>query len=40
LGPSGLPLGLQILGADGRDDAVLAAGAWCERVFPFSGLQD
>jgi Asp-tRNA(Asn)/Glu-tRNA(Gln) amidotransferase A subunit family amidase len=40
LGPSGLPLGLQIVGADGRDDAVLAAGAWCERVFPFAGLHD
>jgi len=40
LGPGGMPLGLQIVGADGKDDAVLAAGAWCERVFPFAGLPD
>jgi hypothetical protein len=38
LGPGGLPLGLQVVG--GRDEAVLAAGAWCERVFPFEGLGD
>ena len=40
LGPSGLPLGLQLVGPDGKDDAVLAAGAWCERIFPFGGLRD
>lgn len=40
LGPGGLPLGLQIVGADGSDATVLAAGAWCERVFPFAGLPD
>jgi Asp-tRNA(Asn)/Glu-tRNA(Gln) amidotransferase A subunit family amidase len=40
LGPQGLPLGLQIVGAFRRDDAALAAAAWCERVFPFAGLRD
>jgi Asp-tRNA(Asn)/Glu-tRNA(Gln) amidotransferase A subunit family amidase len=40
LGPSGLPLGLQIVGPDGDDKAVLAAGAWCERVLPFPGFRD
>jgi Asp-tRNA(Asn)/Glu-tRNA(Gln) amidotransferase A subunit family amidase len=40
LGPSGLPLGLQIVGPEGRDGAVLAAGAWCEPLFPFAGLRD
>ena len=37
LGPRGLPLGLQIVGAYGRDDALLGAAAWCERLFPFAG---
>jgi Asp-tRNA(Asn)/Glu-tRNA(Gln) amidotransferase A subunit family amidase len=37
LGPGSLPLGLQVVGA--RDEAVLVAGAWCERVFPFEGLR-
>jgi Asp-tRNA(Asn)/Glu-tRNA(Gln) amidotransferase A subunit family amidase len=40
LGPGGLPLGLQIVGPDGHDGAVLTAGAWCERLFPFAGLRD
>lgn len=38
LGPRGLPLGLQIVGAYGKDDALLGAAAWCERMFPFAGL--
>jgi Asp-tRNA(Asn)/Glu-tRNA(Gln) amidotransferase A subunit family amidase len=40
LGPNGLPMGLQIVGPDGHDEAVLAAGAWCERSLPFAGLRD
>ncbi|HXF67517.1 MAG TPA: amidase family protein, partial [Burkholderiales bacterium] len=38
LGPQGLPLGLQIVGAPGRDAAALAAAAWCEAQLPFAGL--
>jgi len=40
LGPHGLPLGLQVVATCGRDDAALAAAAWCERVFTFAGLRD
>lgn len=40
LGPHGLPLGLQIVGAFGKDDALLGAAAWCEEVFPFAGLSN
>jgi len=32
-GPHGMPLGLQIVGGAGRDGAVLAVAAWCERAF-------
>ena len=38
LGPRGLPLGLQVVGAFEKDDALLSVAAWCERVFPFAGL--
>lgn len=38
LGPAGLPLGLQIVGASGTDDTTLAVAAWCESRLPFSGL--
>ena len=38
LGPTGLPLGLQIVGARGDDDRVLAVAAWCERLLGFAGL--
>ena len=38
-GPRGLPLGLQIVGAEGKDGQVLAAAHWCERLFPFSPLR-
>jgi Asp-tRNA(Asn)/Glu-tRNA(Gln) amidotransferase A subunit family amidase len=37
-GPAGLPLGLQIAGAQHADDAVLGVAAWCEANFPFPGL--
>jgi len=37
LGPQGLPLGLQVVGAGGADDTCLAAAAWCEKHLPFSG---
>jgi Asp-tRNA(Asn)/Glu-tRNA(Gln) amidotransferase A subunit family amidase len=37
-GPRRLPLGLQIVGAEGKDDQVLAAAHWCERLFPFLPL--
>jgi Asp-tRNA(Asn)/Glu-tRNA(Gln) amidotransferase A subunit family amidase len=39
-GPNGLPMGLQIVGPDGHDEGVLAAGAWCERSLPFARLRD
>jgi Asp-tRNA(Asn)/Glu-tRNA(Gln) amidotransferase A subunit family amidase len=38
-GPRGLPLGLQIVGGEGKDDQVLAAAHWCERQFSFSPLD-
>jgi Asp-tRNA(Asn)/Glu-tRNA(Gln) amidotransferase A subunit family amidase len=38
-GPRGLPMGLQIVGPQGKDDQVLAAAYWCERLFPFSPLR-
>jgi Asp-tRNA(Asn)/Glu-tRNA(Gln) amidotransferase A subunit family amidase len=34
-GPRGLPLGLQFVGAAGRDGRVLSAAQWCEGLFPF-----
>ena len=39
VGPSGLPLGLQIIGRQGDDDATLNIAAWCETHIPFAGLQ-
>jgi Asp-tRNA(Asn)/Glu-tRNA(Gln) amidotransferase A subunit family amidase len=38
LGPSGLPLGLQIVGSECDDDRVLGVAGWCERQLPFAGL--
>jgi Asp-tRNA(Asn)/Glu-tRNA(Gln) amidotransferase A subunit family amidase len=38
LGPAGLPLGLQIVGARGEDDHVLGVAAWCEAHLAFHGL--
>ena len=38
IGPAGLPLGLQVVGAYLQDDAVLGAAAWCESHIPFHGL--
>ncbi|MCK9362992.1 MAG: amidase [Syntrophales bacterium] len=35
LGPRGLPLGLQIVGAAGNDDLVLSTALWCEERLPF-----
>ena len=34
LGPSGLPLGLQLVGAPGEDRRVLRAAAWAEEALP------
>ena len=34
LGPSGLPLGLQLVGARGSDRRLLAAAAWAESLLP------
>lgn len=34
LGPSGLPLGLQVVGAPGADRRTLRAAAWAERALP------
>ena len=38
LGPSGLPLGLQIVGPAMGDERLLAIAAWCEAHLPFHGL--
>ena len=38
LGPSGLPLGLQIVGAAGADDRLLSIAGWCEAHLPFPSL--
>jgi Asp-tRNA(Asn)/Glu-tRNA(Gln) amidotransferase A subunit family amidase len=38
LGPNGLPLGLQIIGAERDDDSALAVAAWCEGPLAFDGL--
>jgi Asp-tRNA(Asn)/Glu-tRNA(Gln) amidotransferase A subunit family amidase len=37
-GPGGLPLGLQLVGAERDDAALLAVAAWCEARLGFSGL--
>lgn len=34
----GLPVGLQLVGPPGADDALLAVAAWCEARLPFAGL--
>jgi Asp-tRNA(Asn)/Glu-tRNA(Gln) amidotransferase A subunit family amidase len=34
-GPRGLPLGLQIVGPQGKDDQVLSVAHWCEGLLPF-----
>lgn len=39
LGPRGLPLGLQIAGAEGSEGRVLEVAAWCEAQFGFRGLE-
>ena len=38
LGPGGLPLGLQLVGAERADAVLLAAARWCEARFGFDGL--
>jgi len=38
LGPAGVPLGLQVVGAAGEDDRTLASAAWCESHLPFGQL--
>jgi amidase len=38
LGPGGLPLGLQLVGAERDDASLLAVAAWCEARFGFAGL--
>jgi Asp-tRNA(Asn)/Glu-tRNA(Gln) amidotransferase A subunit family amidase len=39
-GPRGLPLGLQIVGAQGKDNQVLSTAHWCEGLFPFPSWKD
>lgn len=34
-GPQGLPLGLQLVGPDGDDAALLAVARWCEEALPW-----
>lgn len=38
LGPNGMPLGLQLIGAAEEENYLLATAAWCERHSPFRGL--
>ena len=38
LGPSRLPLGLQLVAAPGDDDRLLAAAIWAEGVLPAPGV--
>ena len=40
LGPSGLPLGLQLIGARGSDRRLLAAAAWAESLLPAPPAPD
>lgn len=37
MGPNGMPLGLQIVGAAEEENYLLATAAWCERHSPFRG---
>ena len=37
LGPAGLPLGLQLVGAPGDDERLLRAAMWAEKVLPSPG---
>jgi Asp-tRNA(Asn)/Glu-tRNA(Gln) amidotransferase A subunit family amidase len=39
LGPRGLPLGLQIVGMQGKDERVLSTAHWCEELFSFPPLR-
>ncbi len=39
LGSRGLPLGLQIAGAQGKDNQVLSTAHWCEGLFSFPPLR-
>jgi Asp-tRNA(Asn)/Glu-tRNA(Gln) amidotransferase A subunit family amidase len=39
-GPRGLPLGLQIVGAQGKDSQVLSTAQWCEGLFPFPSWKE
>jgi Asp-tRNA(Asn)/Glu-tRNA(Gln) amidotransferase A subunit family amidase len=39
VGPSGLPLGMQIVGRQGDDDRTLNIAAWCETRIPFAELR-
>jgi Asp-tRNA(Asn)/Glu-tRNA(Gln) amidotransferase A subunit family amidase len=39
-GPRGLPLGLQIVGAQGKDNQVLSAARWCEGWFSFPSWRE
>ena len=37
-GPTGLPLGMQLVGAAEEENYLLSTAAWCEKHSPFSGL--
>jgi len=39
-GPRGLPLGLQIVGAQGKDNQMLSTAHWCEGRFSFPSWRE
>ena len=39
LGPRGLPLGLQIVGMQGKDEWVMSTARWCKEIFSFPPLR-
>ena len=39
-GPRGLPLGMQLVGAQGKDGHLLSVARWCEGLFPFPGWRE
>ena len=40
MGPAGLPLGLQFVGARGNDAALLGVASWCESRLAWPGRSE